>query len=96
MLDFKTQNSLKMKNRATTYADDSRNDSEVRYYEDIDDLMHLKIAVVELFKRQLSWLDQVLQIDEILQDLTDDVQYDDNDVVESEKKNTYNNSDETV
>ena len=85
-----------MKNRATTYADDSRNDSKVRYDENIDDLMHLKIAVVELFKRQLSWLDQVLQIDEILQDLIDDVQYGDNDVVESEKINTYNNSDETV
>ena len=36
--------------------------------DDDDGLMHLNIEVVELFERLLSWLDQVQQIDDSLQD----------------------------
>ena len=40
---------------------------------DVDTLMHLKIIVVELYKRLLSRLDQNLQIGNILQNWIDDV-----------------------
>ena len=40
---------------------------------DVDALMHLKITVVELYKRLLSRLDQSVQIGNILQDWIDDV-----------------------
>ena len=40
---------------------------------DVGALMHLKITVVELYKRLLSRLDQSLQIAKILQDWIDDM-----------------------
>ena len=40
----------------------------VSFDEDDDGLMHLNVEVVELFERLLSWLDQVQQNDDILQD----------------------------
>ena len=51
-----------MKNRVTTFASDSCEDSMVQNVKDVDDLMHLMIAVVEMYKRLLSRLDQSLQI----------------------------------
>ena len=43
--------------------------------DDDDGLIHLNVEVVELFERLLSWLDQVQQIDDILQDwMIDDEQ----------------------
>ena len=45
----------------------------VQNYKDVDALMHLKITVVELYKRLLSRLDQSLQIAKILQDWIDDM-----------------------
>ena len=62
-----------MKKRVTTFVGDSRKDSMVQNDKDLDALMHLKITVVELYKRLLSRLDQSLQIDKILQDWIDDV-----------------------
>ena len=55
-------------------ATDSGYNSMVSFDEDDDGddgddgLMHLNVEVVELFERLLSWLDQVQQIDDILQD----------------------------
>ena len=52
-------------------ATDSGYNSLVSFDEDDaddDGLMHLNVEVVELFERLLSWLDQVQQIDDILQD----------------------------
>ena len=62
-----------MKKRVTTFVSDSRKDSVVQNDKDLDALMHLKITVVELYKRLLSRLDQSLEIGEILQDWIDDV-----------------------
>ena len=73
MLDSKTQKKLKMKKRVTTFVSDSCKDSVVQNDKDLDALMHLKITVVELYKRLLSRLDQSLEIGEILQDWIDDV-----------------------
>ena len=43
--------------------------------DDDDGLIHLNVEVVELFERLMSWLDQVQQIDDILQDwMIDDEQ----------------------
>ena len=63
----------KMKNRVTTFPGDSHEDSMVQNDKDVDALMHLKITVVELYKRLLSRLDQSLQIGNILQDWIDDM-----------------------
>ena len=64
---------MRMKKRVTTFVGDSRKDSMVQIDKDLDALMHLKITVVELYKRLLSRLDQSLQIGKILQDWIDDV-----------------------
>ena len=63
----------KMTNRVTTFASDSPKDSMVQNDKDVDALMHLKITVVELYKRLLSRLDQSRQIGNILQDWIDDM-----------------------
>ena len=62
-----------MKKRVTTFASDTPEDSIVQNDKDVDALMHLKITAVELYKRLLSWLDQSLQIGNILQDWIDDM-----------------------
>ena len=59
---------MKMKNRVTTFVSDRCEDSMVQHDKDVDALMHLKIAVAELYKRLLSRFDQSLQIGKILQD----------------------------
>ena len=65
---------MKTKNRVTTFVSDSRNkNSMVQHDKDVDALMHLKITVVELYKRLLSRFDQSLQIGKNLQDWIDDV-----------------------
>ena len=64
---------MKTKNRVTTFVSDSRKDSMVQHDQDVDALMHLKITVVELYKRLLSRFDQSLQIGKNLQDWIDDV-----------------------
>ena len=59
-----------LSNDSDSLATDSGYNSMVSFDEDDDgddDLMHLNVEVVELFER-LSWLDQVQQIDDILQD----------------------------
>ena len=61
-----------MKKRVTTFASDTPEDSMVQNDKDVDALMHLKITVVELYKRLLSRLNQNLQIGNILQDWIDD------------------------
>ena len=63
----------KMTNRVKTFASDSPKDSMVQNDKDVDALMHLKITVVELYKRLLSRLDQSRQIGNILQDWIDDM-----------------------
>ena len=73
MLGSKTQKKLKKKKRVTTFASDTPDDSMVQNDKDVDALMHLKITVVELYKRRLSRLDQSLQIGNILQDWIDDM-----------------------
>ena len=73
LLDSKTQKKLKMKKRVTTFASDTPEASMVQIDKDVDALMHLKITVVELYKRLLSRLDQSLQIGNILQDWIDDM-----------------------
>ena len=62
-----------MKKRVTIFATDTPEDSMVQNVKDVDALMHLKITVVELYKRLLSRLDQSLQIGNILQDWIDDM-----------------------
>ena len=57
-----------LSNESDSLATDSGYDSMVSFDEDDDGLMHLNVEVVELFERLLSWLDQVQQIDDILQD----------------------------
>ena len=57
-----------MSNESDSLATDSGYDSMVSFDEDDDVLMHLNVEVVELFERLLSWLDQVQQNDDILQD----------------------------
>ena len=47
-----------MKKRVTTFASDTPEDSMVQNDKDMDALMHLKIIVVELYKRLLFRLDQ--------------------------------------
>ena len=64
---------MKMKNRVTPFVSDSREDSMVQHDKDVDALMHLKITVVELYKRLLSRFDQSLRVGKILQDWIDDV-----------------------
>ena len=59
--------------RVTTFASGTPEDSMVQNDKDGDDLMHLKITVVQLYKRLLSRLDQSLQIGNILQDWIDDM-----------------------
>ena len=67
-------------NNSDSLATDSGYNSMVSFDEDDaddddDGLIHLNVEVVELFERLLSWLDQVQQIDDILQDwMTDDEQ----------------------
>ena len=61
-----------MKKRVTTFASDTPEDSMVQNDKDVDALIHLKITVVELYKRLLSRFDQSLQIGNILQDWIDD------------------------
>ena len=63
---------MKIKKRVTIFASDTPEDSMVQNDKDVDGLMHLKITVVELYKRLLSRLDQNLQIGNILQDWIDD------------------------
>ena len=57
-----------LSNESDSLATDSGYDSMVSFDEDDDGLMHLNVEVVELFERLLSWLDQVQQNDDILQD----------------------------
>ena len=60
-----------LSNDSDSLARDSGYNSMVSFDEDDDGddgLMHLNVEVVELFERLLSWLDQVQQIDDILQD----------------------------
>ena len=60
-----------LSNESDSLATDSSYDSMVSFDEDNDGddgLMHLNVEVVELFERLLSWLTQVQQIDNILQD----------------------------
>ena len=57
-----------LSNESESLATDSGYDSMVSFDEDDDGLMHLNVEVVELFERLLSWLDQVQQNDDILQD----------------------------
>ena len=59
-----------LSNDSDSLATDSGYSSMVSFDEDDadDGLMHLNVEVVELFERLLSWLDQVQQIDDILQD----------------------------
>ena len=64
---------LKMKKRVTIFASDTPEDSMVQNDKDVDALMHLKVTVVELYKRLLSRLHQNLRIDNILQDCVDDM-----------------------
>ena len=73
MLDSKTQKKLEKEKGVTTFARDSPEDSMVQNDKDVDALMHLKITVVELYKRLLSRLDQNWQIGNILQDWIDDM-----------------------
>ena len=61
------------KKRVTTFASDTPEDSMVQNDKDVDDLMHLKITVVQFYKRLLSRLDQSLQIGTSLQDWIDDM-----------------------
>ena len=63
---------MKTKNRVTTFVSYSREDSMVQHDKDVDALMHIKITVVELYKRLLSRFDQSLQIGKMLQDWIDD------------------------
>ena len=49
-----------MKKRVTTFASDAPEDSMVQNDKDVDALMHVKITVVELYKRLLSRLDTKL------------------------------------
>ena len=60
----------KSSKESDSLATDSDYDSMISFDEDVGDdgLMHLNVEVVELFERLLSWLDQVQQIDDILQD----------------------------
>ena len=60
----------KSSKESDSLATDSDYDSMISFDEDDGDdgLMHLNVEVVELFERLLSWLDQVQQIDDILQD----------------------------
>ena len=64
---------MKTKNRVTTFVSDSRKDLMVQHDKDVDALMHLKITVVELYKRLLSRFDQGLQIGKVLRNWVDDV-----------------------
>ena len=60
-----------LSNESDSLATDSSSDSMVSFDEDNDGddgLMHLNVEVVELFERLLSWLTQVQQIDDNLQD----------------------------
>ena len=69
-----------LSNDSDSLATDSGYNSMVSFDEDDaddddDGLIHLNVEVVEMFKRLLSWLDQVQQIDAILQDwMIDDEQ----------------------
>ena len=62
----------KLSNDSDSLATDSGYNSMVSFDEDDadddDGLMHLNVEVVELFERFLSWLVQVQQSDDILQD----------------------------
>ena len=64
---------MKMKKRVTIFASDTPEDSMVQNDKDVDDLMHLKITVVQLYKRLFSRLDQSLQIGNILHNWIDDM-----------------------
>ena len=60
-----------LSNDSDSLATDSGYNSMVSIDEDddgVDGLVHLNVEVVELFERLLSWLDQVQQNDDILQD----------------------------
>ena len=59
-----------LSNDSDSLATDSGYISMVSFDEDDGDdgLMHLNVEVVELFERLLSWLDQVQQSNDILQD----------------------------
>ena len=69
-----------LSNDSDSLATDSGYNSMVSFDEDYaddddDGLIHLNVEVVELFECLLSWLDQVQQIDDILQDwMIDDEQ----------------------
>ena len=69
-----------LSNDSDSLATDSGYNSMVSFDEDDaddddDGLIHLNVEVVELFERLLSWLDQVQQNDDILQDwMIDDEQ----------------------
>ena len=69
-----------LSNDSDSLATDSGYNSMVSFDEDDaddddDGLIHLNVEVVELFERLLSWLDQIQQIDDILQDwMIDDEQ----------------------
>ena len=69
-----------LSNDSDSFATDSGYNSMVSFDEDDaddddDGLIHLNVEVVELFERLLSWLDQIQQIDDILQDwMIDDEQ----------------------
>ena len=59
-----------LSNESDSLSTDCSYDSMVSFDEydaDDDGLMHLNVEVVELFERLLSWMDQVQQIDDILQ-----------------------------
>ena len=62
----------KLSNDSDSLATDSGYNSMVSFDEDDadddDGLMHLNVEVVKLFESFLSWLVQVQQIDDILQD----------------------------
>ena len=66
-----------LSNDSDSLATDSGYNSMVSFDEDDaddddDGLIHLNVEVVELFERLLSWLDQIQQIDDILQDWMND------------------------
>ena len=70
---FQNTTKMKTKNRVTTVVSDSREDLMVQHDKDVDALMHLKITVVELYKRLLSRFDQSPQNGKILQDWIGDM-----------------------
>ena len=57
---FQNTTKMKTKNRVTTFVSYNREDSMVQHDKDVDALMHIKITVVELYKRLLSRFDRSL------------------------------------